>query len=200
MSDVLSDDLVNVLKEVDYTNLVDFYSIRNVFRPMALKIVEDLNLEIHDDTDAICYYIPRKAALEFKIQLPPNIVLKPLNDSHVAKANSAWPHRYEGSDQFIAYSIRYHLNLGLFNEADELLAWSLRYDNGSIGVLQVDENHLRKGYGSLIAKALSRKIAEEFDCDITALIKYDNVGSISMFSKLGFKAADRYSWFVFKTK
>lgn len=165
---------------------------------MALKIVEDLNLKIHGDRTAVCYYLPRDDALELEVTLPPKMYMRPLNDSHVIKINSAWPHRYLGSDQFISYSIKYHESVGLFDDAEELLAWSLRYDNGSLGVLQVDENHLRKGYGSLIAKALSRKIAEAFESDITALIKYDNFESMSMFTNLGFKAAEKHLWLVLK--
>lgn len=121
-----------------------------------------------------------------------------MTESNVKKVNSVWPHRYEGSEEFIAYSIKYHLNVGIFNDDDELLAWSLRYDNGSLGVLQVDENHLRKGLGSLIAKAISRKIAVEEDCDVISLIVHKNVKSLNMFKKIGFTEAGPYTWFVLK--
>lgn len=113
------------------------------------------------------------------------------------KVNKVWPHRYDGSDKFISYSIKFHMSIGLFDDKDELIAWSLRYDNGSLGVLQVDEKHLRKGYGNLIAKALSRRIAFEDDCDVVSLIAYENVKSINMFTKIGFEPADRHTWFVF---
>lgn len=88
------------------------------------------------------------------------------------------------------------MSIGLFDDKDELIAWSLRYDNGSLGVLQVDEKHLRKGYGNLIAKALSRRIADEDDCDVLSLIVNENFKSISMFTKIGFKPADHHTWFV----
>lgn len=112
------------------------------------------------------------------------------------KVNSAWPHRYEGSDKFISYSIKFHMSIGLFDDKDELLAWSLRYDNGSLGVLQVDEKHLRKGYGNLIAKALSRRIAVEDDGDVMSLIVNKNVKSIDMFTKIGFEPTGLHTWFV----
>lgn len=200
MNDVLSNDLVNVLRNFDYKKLVDFCSLRNVFRPMALKLIEELHLTIHDDTNAICYYLPKDDSMKFKVTLPHNVQLKPLNESHANKVNAAWPHRYDGSIQFILYSIKYHINFGLFNDGDELLAWGLRYDNGLLGLIQVDESQMRKGYGSLITKALSKKIAEEFNSDISALIKRDNVSSMNMFTKLGFKPAERHSWFVLRTQ
>lgn len=126
--------------------------------------------------------------------------LKSLSQAHVEKVNSMWPHNYEDSDKFILYSIKYHLNVGMFNEKNELIAWSLRYDNGSLAVLQVDNGHLRKGYGSLIAKIMCKKIANEFNIDVTALIQHENVKSLGMFTKLGFKEVGPHTWFVMKKK
>lgn len=51
--------LKNVLKSFDYANLVTIFSIRNVFRPMALEIINEKNLEIADDTNTVCYYLPK---------------------------------------------------------------------------------------------------------------------------------------------
>lgn len=119
-----------------------------------------------------------------------------MSDVHVDKVNSAWPHRFEGSEKFMLYSIQNHLNLGLFNENDELIAWSLMYDNGALGAVQVDENHLRKGYGSLVTKAMSKKIAGEYDLDVIGFIVATNENSLKMFAKLGFKSTTRHKWFV----
>lgn len=133
--------------------------------------------------------------------LPADLRLKPLTSAHVDKVNSAWPHRYDGSDQMILYSIKYHHSLGLYTELDELIAWCLMYDNGSLAILQVDDNHLRKGYGSLMAKAMSKKIAEEFEIDVTTLIARTNSNSQKMFAKLGFKeTAGGHKWFTMKHK
>lgn len=74
------------------------------------------------------------------------------------------------------------------------------YDNGSLGVVQVDENHLRKGYGSLIVKGISRKIAEHFSMDITALVVQGNEKSLSLFAKLGFRETGKHTWFGIKKK
>ena len=158
-------------------------------------MVADLKLKMVDDADTMCYYLPKKEAMKLDVTLPPNMLFKPLTTIHVEKINSVWPHRYEGSDQFILYSIEHHLNVGLF-DGTELTAWSIIYDSGSIGVMQVDENHLRKGYGSLIVKAISKQFVEEFDVDVTALIANTNVKSLNMFMKLGFKESGRHSWFV----
>lgn len=131
-------------------------------------------------------------------RLPPNLKLKALSDSNVEKINSLWPHRYDGSEKFLRYSIKFHLTRGLFDSSENLLAWCIRYDNGSIGVLQVDEGHQRKDYGCLIVQAMSKIIAEEFDSDVTALIVSHNIKSLKMFAKLGFKEAGDHTWYGMK--
>ena len=120
--------------------------------------------------------------------------------SHVEIINSNWPHRYQGSDEFVLYSIKYHLNIGLFADDGDLLGWCLRYDNGSLGLLHVADAHLRKGYGTVIAKAFSKLIAEKSNYDVTAQIVHENFKSRSMFEKIGFKPADGHTWFVVKNK
>lgn len=88
------------------------------------------------------------------------------------------------------------MSIGLFGDDGELLAWCLRYDNGSLALLQVDEQHLRKGYGSLVAKAISKRIAIEFDSDVTAMIVKHNQKSMNMFTKLGFVGVGPHTWVV----
>lgn len=139
-------------------------------------------------------------SVQLLIRLPSNLRLAPLTLMHADPINSAWPHRYEGSDQFVRYSIKNHLSLGLFDENGDLLASSLMYDSGALGLVQVDKNHLRKGFGSLIVKAMSKKIAEELEIDITATIVESNKISSEMFTKLGFKPIDKHSWFGLKIK
>lgn len=112
------------------------------------------------------------------------------------KINSLWHHRYEGSDKFISYSIKYHLNVGIFNEDNELVAWCLRYDSGSLGMLQVAEKERRKGYGSLVSKIMCKKIAKEFNSDVISSIVPGNVQSEKMFSKIGFKNVGPHCWIV----
>jgi RimJ/RimL family protein N-acetyltransferase len=129
---------------------------------------------------------------------PPKVHLKALSEVNVEKVNSLWHHRYEGSDQFISYSIKYHLSIGMFDESNDLLAWCLRYDSGSLAMLQVDKNHLRKGYGSVVTKLMCKKIADEFDSDVVSSIVPGNEKSLNMFLKLGFKKCGPHTWLVVK--
>jgi hypothetical protein len=63
----VSDVLVKALKSLDYTKLVDFFSIRNVFRPMVLALVQELNLKVTDDTNTNCYFLAKDVAKRLEI-------------------------------------------------------------------------------------------------------------------------------------
>lgn len=65
---------------------------------------------------------------------------------------------------------------------------------GSLGILQVDEQHLRKGYGEIVTKAITKKIALKSEIDVTANITFSNLKSFNLFTKLGFKDIDKNFW------
>lgn len=130
----------------------------------------------------------------FFSRIPPNFQLRSLKKENAFKINSVWPHRQEGSERFIEYMIEHNTNVGLFDATGELVAWCLRLDFGSLGALQVDENHYRKGFGSIVTKAICRKIAMECDADVTSNIIHKNFKSLNLFQKLGFKDIDKNHW------
>lgn len=84
----------------------------------------------------------------------------------------------------------------MFGEDNNLIAWCLQYDSGSLGMLQVDKNHLRNGYGILVTKVMCKKIAEDFDSDVLSSIVPGNEKSLNMFTKLGFKIVGPHTWLV----
>ena len=110
------------------------------------------------------------------------------------KMNSVWPHAHEGSQQFLELLIEINPSVGLYSENGELVAWSVGLEVAALGALQVDVNFLRKGFGSIVAKGLSKKIAIERDYDITAHIILNNTNSLSMFQKIGFKEIENNYW------
>lgn len=117
-----------------------------------------------------------------------------LTKDNAAKINSVWPHRSEGSIKYVEYLIDHNESIGLFTEDEELVAWCLSMDMGSLAILQVDENHLRKGYGEIVAKAITKKVASESAIDLTANIVFSNFKSANLFAKLGFRDIDRNYW------
>jgi ribosomal protein S18 acetylase RimI-like enzyme len=188
----------SALMTLDFRLQTIFFSIRNEFRDMVFELQRELNLQMHEDTNTVCLHAPMEAALQLECEIPPNFEIRELTSDHVGFINANWPHKYEQSELFIDYSIKYHVSAGLFDNDNNLLAWCLRYDNGSLGVLQVDEKHLRKGYGELVTRAILKKISESFHCDVISLVVYENEKSINLFKKLGFRALGGHTWFGFQ--
>lgn len=58
------------------------------------------------------------------------------------------------------------------------------FTDGLIGILQTDENHLRHGYGSMVSKAIARKVAD-IGQDVYAAIHEENIASRSVYDKFG---------------
>jgi RimJ/RimL family protein N-acetyltransferase len=171
---------------LDFRLVTFLFSVRNLFRNMVLELQREMELHLLEDTNCICFHMPLEKALKLDYEIPPSFKINALTSRHVQQINSVWPFRFEQSELFIDYSITHHVSAGLFDCDDNLVAWCLRYDNGSLGVLQVDNRHLRKGYGELVTRAIARKIAESLHCDVISLVVPDNAKSVHLFKKLGF--------------
>lgn len=62
-----------------------------------------------------------------------------------------------------------------------------------MGALQVRSTHLRRGFGSLVTREISRRIAA-LGQDVMALVGPKNAASCGMFDKLGFRVIDQCYW------
>lgn len=80
-----------------------------------------------------------------------------------------------------------NVSVGLFNESIELVAWCMVFDFGSLAALQVVEKYQRRGFGEIIAKAITKKIAIENDIDVTSFYVDGNLASQRLVEKIGFK-------------
>lgn len=68
-----------------------------------------------------------------------------------------------------------------------------RTQDGLLAALQVDHKYKRRGFGTLVVKAISRRIAALGD-DVAAEIYAKNKASCSLFLKLGFQVIDQCHW------
>lgn len=68
-----------------------------------------------------------------------------------------------------------------------------RLQGGFLGALQVKENYKRLGLGTAVARAITRRIADEGD-DVMALVNRENLPSRATFEKLNFKLTDNCYW------
>lgn len=130
----------------------------------------------------------------FLLRIPQNFRLGQLSPDHAQLIKNAWTHGSEFSANTVAYLIANNKNIGLFDESDTLVAWCLTFDFGSLAALQVEEAHMRKGFGSLVTKAITKKIAEEFDVDVTYNYVNGNLRSQLLAEKIGFKKIDDNQW------
>lgn len=68
-----------------------------------------------------------------------------------------------------------------------------RYSTGLLCALQTDRNYYRSGYGLLVVKAISKKIAE-MGHDPYAGINEPNTASRSLFKQLGYTSVGKVYW------
>lgn len=59
--------LKTALEKLEYARLIDFFSIRNEFSHLALGVMKDLNLQCIEETNAICFFLPKNEALNLEI-------------------------------------------------------------------------------------------------------------------------------------
>lgn len=75
-----------------------------------------------------------------------------------------------------------------------MLLYNFRFQAGPLGALQVAEEFLGQGFGTLICKAITKKIGEMGE-DVYACVGVENLPSIKTFERCGFKVIDYAYWF-----
>ncbi|XP_070505358.1 uncharacterized protein [Chironomus tepperi] len=184
-------------KGLNYNTVKKLSSLKEIYRETALEFIKAEGLKTMVDKEMIMAYMSCEDAKNLEFEVPVGLELRGLTDSDIEKINSVWPNRYTGSEDFLSYCISQNFSIGLYDQSSgELVAWCLENDVNSLFVLQVDDNHLRKGYASIVVKALSKLIAEERGLDINANIMCSNVKSTELFKKLSFKVIDKNSIFI----
>ncbi|XP_058447808.1 uncharacterized protein LOC131428132 [Malaya genurostris] len=183
--------LERALRLIDWDYSYKVCYISHCHRPTLDIVLKSLNIGIQWDTPSYLYYYPKEESLKLEINLPAGLKLKRLQVKHAAIANNFWPHRCEGSEYFLKRLAAWNVSVGLFNESDELLAWCFCWQTGAMGALEVVTEHLRKGYGTLIVKAIARELARVgLNCYGTVICT--NKASQGMFDKLGFERTGSY--------
>ncbi|KAL9707539.1 hypothetical protein quinque_011057 [Culex quinquefasciatus] len=84
-------------------------------------------------------------------------------------------------------------NVGLFNEEDELVGWCLHSNLGFLSYLHVDDRCRNRGFGELMVRAISRKVAEK-GLNVYGGVRPDNGPSRRLFQKIGFEQRQAIAW------
>ncbi|XP_031628311.1 uncharacterized protein LOC116344072 [Contarinia nasturtii] len=189
------ENLSQLLQLLDYSKDYFFFSIRPSIRPTLKDALRKSNVDVGHYSTTLLYRLSKEDALKFDTQPPAGIQLRPMTDSQdLEKANSCWLHRWSDSLAFIQRIAKFNPSVGAFRDDDgTLVAWIFRIQTGFLGIFQTDENYCRRGYGGLVLRCISKKIAE-LGHDVYASINEENTVSRSLFEKYGFKTNEKANW------
>ncbi|XP_038106884.1 uncharacterized protein LOC119766421 [Culex quinquefasciatus] len=162
-------------------------------------VLKQQHIETRFYNKSLLFYLPREEALKFHIELPQGLQLKQLTAEHGVYANRLWPHRNSGSEYFIKRLAAWNVSMGLFSESGQLLGWCFQWQTGAIGPLEVLPEHYRKGYGTLLTKAIARELAGR-GRNCYGNVSETNVASIGMFERLGFRLPCYHHWVSTKAR
>ncbi|XP_037710993.1 uncharacterized protein LOC119548003 [Drosophila subpulchrella] len=158
------------------------------------NIVESKKLGVvfRDVTDM--FYMKAEDALKLRGEAPVGFVLKSLSVADAPLINAEWPNRHSGSLFFIERQIRMCVSAGLYREdTNELVAWCIRLQGGYLGALQVKDSYKRRGFGSVVTREISYRLAAQGH-DVMGLVAHSNKPSSGMASKLGSQIIDQCLW------
>ncbi|KAG5894606.1 hypothetical protein JTB14_026137 [Gonioctena quinquepunctata] len=173
-------------KRIHFDGLV-FYALHNSLYQTILRIIGEKKLKTVKTNPNYIYTMPKEVAMDFQLELPPEVKLAKLEVSHSNLVSSHWPHRFPRCEEYIAAFIENNGGFGLFlKSTNELIAWVLKTGVGKIGVLETVEAHRKKGYASILTKTLSKEIALEGENPTTNVLD-TNIASMKLMEKLGFR-------------
>lgn len=164
-----------------------FLNICESYVDIILDSIKLLQRKISFKLDSVLYTMSIEKAKTIKVNVPENTYVKKLTREHSREINEVWPHNFENSQDFISVYIELNGGYGLFDrENEELVAWVLQGHLGHINLLQTKEGHRGKGYGKVMLQIITKHIAES-GCVPIGSILLNNIPSLSLFERLGFK-------------
>uniref|UniRef100_A0AAG5DPW6 N-acetyltransferase domain-containing protein n=1 Tax=Anopheles atroparvus TaxID=41427 RepID=A0AAG5DPW6_ANOAO len=167
----------------------------NGIRESVHKIATERNLPMELISDCINYWIPREKAANICYDIPDDVELRSLQVEHAKILDDWWPFRYATSQRYYESVIQHNGSLGLFDKTDgQLVACVIKNDHDGIGHLYTIPERNNRGYGTTLAKAMTRLIAKEHKQHVHAFISRTNTRSIKLFEKLGFIPVNQIQW------
>jgi DTW domain-containing protein YfiP/ribosomal protein S18 acetylase RimI-like enzyme len=110
-------------------------------------------------------------------------ILRQLRPSDASSVNSKWPYRSDKSLKMITRRIETQDPCCLGLERDgELCAFILRYEDGSLGILHVEEAYRRNGYGTRLLVEATRLLEERGEPRVAYIVD-GNGASEGLFAK-----------------
>ena len=124
-------------------------------------------------------------------------IIRPLQLADAPQLDAWWDHKSSNSLQMVARCISSDRNanigacLGIFDpEGGHLRAGIVRYEGGAVGMLHVDPQHRRRGYGEALLSEATKAIETAGVGECIAFIMEGNVASERTFQKVGWVRED----------
>ncbi|XP_058122348.1 uncharacterized protein LOC131293169 [Anopheles ziemanni] len=163
-----------------------------LYRDTVAEVYRLNQLDVEYESFDSIYYLTRTMALNFHFEVPLGMSLKRIAPQFAAFIYNQWVHKVAGTQNMIEQMLRMNDSMGLFLDgAREPLAWCIRTQNGAIGLLGVVAK--RKGFGSLVVKALARQLAHQGH-NVYASVSFTKEASMKLFEKLGFQVVGKVNW------
>lgn len=187
----------------EFTTLIDKYTTNDLFFAnlapwMKAILLKQGALDWELSCDLLT--LDREIAIP-EIELPKELVdegfeLRALSEADVTYIFDNSKYNDFTSPDYIKHRIEVGIGFGIYRDA-KLVAWILTHDDGAIGFLNVLENYRNLGMGQLLTyktiDAVRKSGQTPFVC-----IEGDNIKSMNLSKKIGFKKNRRISWVKLK--
>ncbi|CAD7087512.1 unnamed protein product [Hermetia illucens] len=163
------------------------YNYKEPVRPAVWDFIKQRSLKTGLEWKFLWYYLTPECGAKVVVpELPKGFVAGLLTEKDISAVNSSWPFHFDDSIKRLQCLHKYNIQMGIYTESGELAGFSLRYEFGALAVLHVNEPFRKRGLGTYLVKAMSKKIGECGEYT-TSGIEEGNVASIGLFESIGFK-------------
>ncbi|XP_017051486.1 uncharacterized protein LOC108095074 [Drosophila ficusphila] len=192
-----SESLLNKsLLQLDFFGGEQFSSMPKRCVKAAYDLAQTKKLKIVVDSVTDFLILDKEDAKKFQVEPPVGFSLRSLHVENAPFVDSQWEWTDQGTLYFNERHISCNTSVGLFKDEDnELVAWCIRAQDGLLSVLQVKPSYKRRGLGALVVKEFSKREALQERDTITEVAR-ENIASLALFKKLGFKINDECRWLL----
>ncbi|XP_077293439.1 uncharacterized protein LOC143916295 isoform X1 [Arctopsyche grandis] len=188
-------DAVMKTKRIDRSKNNIYCSVMPEIYPHLGKALKTIGCDAKID-ETVVTTISIEKAKNFDIPNRPNVRVETIGPEYANEIDELWPHRYPGSIMYFQNMLTRGFAIGLIDEVcNEIIGWIFTSIRGDLHVLQVKDKYKRKGYGQMLVKLMSKKVAER-GIEVFATIIMNNSASKEMFAKCGFEFLWVVKWLL----
>jgi 8-oxo-dGTP diphosphatase len=122
--------------------------------------------------------------------------IRPLRTEDADIVNQYWEYRDDGTINYVRNMIIKNYSAGI-EEDGKLVAWLTIHDDGALGFLYVLEDYRGKGYAKDLTVYICNKLRKNNKTPFLYIVT-ENIKSLSLAQKLGFKRDRKICWFSLK--